>query len=68
MPSYEDALMRAAFDPSFRFAPIVKPPEMELHAIEAQAATIAIECPCGNGCKPNYIGRAVEFPDCPNSN
>ncbi|MBT1001184.1 hypothetical protein KIH31_01100 [Paenarthrobacter sp. DKR-5] len=65
LPDWNDAFMRAAFDPQFKFAPIVKPPEHELHAIEATAALLDIRCNCGAGCKPKYHGRAVTFPDCP---
>lgn len=44
LPDSEDAFMRSAFDPSFKFEPIVPPAEHELARIEA--ASLLLENPC----------------------
>lgn len=72
-PNFDDEFMRAAFDPDFKFAPIVKPAEDELRRIEA--AALLLETPCqhcnattkavsGTGSLPRVLGIDHE-PGCP---
>lgn len=69
LPDLDDVFMRAAFDPTFRFPPVVPPTEHELARIEA--AALLLEVPCthcnaetqalaGSGTLPKVLGIAHE--------
>lgn len=76
LPDLDDAFMRAAFDPSFKFPPMPAPPiEHELARIEG--AAMMLEAPCaycnaatqalaGTGSLPRILGITHE-PGCPDS-
>lgn len=77
LPDFDDAFMRAAFDPAFKFPPMPAPPiEHEIARIERSAKLTMDSAPCDQcGAKPTIAGwdgdlpRVMEHPhapECPN--